>query len=377
MAGKKGHRAWGYIRELKSGRFQASYRSPDDGRQINGLGTFETKIDAEGWLAAERRLVDRSEWTHPRERARQRETAADAVTVSEFAPVWLDQRARPLTPKTRAHYENVLESKIYPTLGGVDLRDVNKGTVAVWYAGLDHSKPTATAHAYQVLRALMNGAVEAEHITENPCQLKDAGKTPKRRNLDLLTADELAAVVDAMPDRYRAAVLVAAWGGLRFGELTELRRGDVSGPVLKIRRAVTFVQRRGYVVGKPKSAEGVRDVTLPPHVVPLLTEHMAAFTGAGNRALVFTTTRGERLTQSAFTKPFKAALREVGRPEVRVHDLRHFGAVAAARAGGTTKELMARLGHSTPEMSMRYQHAAAGRDAEIAALMSRLANLEE
>ena len=72
------------------------------------------------------------------------------------------------------------------------------------------------------------------------------------------------------------------------------------------------------------------------------------------------------------TKPFKAAVRKVGKPQVRIHDLRHVGAVLAAQSGATTKELMARLGHTTPEMSMRYQHVAAGRDAELAQRMSNL-----
>lgn len=55
-----------------------------------------------------------------------------------------------------------------------------------------------------------------------------------------------------------------------------------------------------------------------------------------------------------------------------MHDLRHFGAVAAAQAGATTKELMDRLGHATPTMSMRYQHVAKDRPAALAARMSRM-----
>jgi len=35
---------------------------------------------------------------------------------------------------------------------------------------------------------------------------------------------------------------------------------------------------------------------------------------------------------------------------------------------------MARLGHSTPAAAMRYQHITQGRDREIAALLSKLAD---
>jgi integrase len=63
-----------------------------------------------------------------------------------------------------------------------------------------------------------------------------------------------------------------------------------------------------------------------------------------------------------------------GRPDLRWHDLRHSGAVLAAATGATLAELMARLGHSTPTAAMRYQHVAAGRGREVAALMSKLAD---
>ena len=63
-----------------------------------------------------------------------------------------------------------------------------------------------------------------------------------------------------------------------------------------------------------------------------------------------------------------------GRPDLRLHDLRHSGAVLAAATGASLAELMARLGHSTPAAAMRYQHAAKGCDREIAALLSKLAS---
>jgi integrase len=68
-----------------------------------------------------------------------------------------------------------------------------------------------------------------------------------------------------------------------------------------------------------------------------------------------------------------AAREAAGRPDLRVHDLRHTGAVLAAQTGATLAELMARIGHSTPQAALRYQHAARGRDAKIAAALSELA----
>ncbi|HEY5283921.1 MAG TPA: site-specific integrase, partial [Polyangia bacterium] len=105
----------------------------------------------------------------------------------------------------------------------------------------------------------------------------------------------------------------------------------------------------------------------------MLRVHMATRTGKGPEAFVFTTTRGQRLSTTAFTKAVKRGFAEVGKPGMRVHDLRHVGATLAAQAGATTKELMARIGHTTPAMSMRYQIAAAERDAAIADKLSAMA----
>ena len=68
----------------------------------------------------------------------------------------------------------------------------------------------------------------------------------------------------------RLMVLLAAWCGLRFGELTELRRSDVDlkNGRIKIRRAVVRVDGKA-IVGTPKSDAGTRDVAIPPHLLPM------------------------------------------------------------------------------------------------------------
>ena len=78
---------------------------------------------------------------------------------------------------------------------------------------------------------------------------------------------ELKAIAVAMPDRWRLAVGFVVWCSLRFGEVAELRRKDVDldGNRLRVRRAVTYVDEVGNVVGPPKTAPEVRDVAIPPH----------------------------------------------------------------------------------------------------------------
>jgi integrase len=78
------------------------------------------------------------------------------------------------------------------------------------------------------------------------------------------------------------------------------------------------------------------------------------------------------MAPSTLYKVYHPARKADGRENLRWHELRHTRAVLAAQTGATLAELMGRLGHSTPGAAMRYQHAAADRDAEIARRLSEL-----
>jgi Phage integrase family len=66
------------------------------------------------------------------------------------------------------------------------------------------------------------------------------------------------------------------------------------------------------------------------------------------------------------------ATRAAGVEGLRFHDLRHSAATLALAAGANTRELMERMGHSSPQVALRYQHVMAGRDQAIAAALDEL-----
>ena len=179
-----------------------------------------------------------------------------------------------------------------------------------------------------------------------------------------------------LPDRYRLMALLAAWCAMRFGELAELRSGDLDlkNNRIQIRRAVVRV-RGEMIVGPPKTDAGIRDVAIPPHLIPAVEHHFEAHVGPVPDALVFPASANSKrhMQPSTLYKVYYPAREAAGRKDLRWHDLRHTGAVLAAQTGATLAELMGRLGHTTPGAAMRYQHAAADRDAEIARRLSELA----
>lgn len=245
-----------------------------------------------------------------------------------------------------------------------------------WYDRTAVDTPTYRAKAYSLLRTILHGAVDDGHLALNPARIRGAGQTERRHIVRPATLDELDALTQAMPPRYRLLIQLAAWCALRFGELTELRRADVDTKegVLRVRRAVSMVDGK-FMVDTPKSAAGVRDVAIPPHLLPLVREHLLAHTAQGLDGLLFPARNdpAAHLRQSSLTRVYYPARVKAGRPDLRFHDLRHTGAVYAAQAGATMAELMGRLGHSTSQAAMRYQHAALGRDAVIASRLSDLA----
>ncbi|MHA7293897.1 tyrosine-type recombinase/integrase [Arthrobacter sp. HLT1-21] len=293
-------------------------------------------------------------------------------TFGPFAERWLAQRD--LAPRTRQHYSKLLETRLNPTLEAIPLKALTAPLVRTWYAGMGNDTPTYRAHAYGLLRTILQTAVEDELLAVNPCHIRGAGNSKRVHKIKPATLPQIEALVSAMPEKYRALTLLAAWCGLRFGELTELRRADIDikRGVIHVRRGVVRVDGR-IEVGKPKSDAGVRDVSIPPHLIPLVQAHVDNFAAPGRQGLIFPTVTGEHLAPSTLYKSFYKARKVAGRDDLRWHDLRHTGAVLAASTGATLAELMARLGHSTSSAALRYQHAADGRDAIIAARLSELA----
>lgn len=147
---------------------------------------------------------------------------------------------------------------------------------------------------------------------------------------------------------------------------------DLTDEVIRVRRAVVLLAE-GFKQTSPKSDAGIRDVAIPPHLMPALEDHLAKHVGTKRDALLFPAKRGGYLAEGTLYRHFCKAREAANRRDLRFHDLRHSGAVLAAATGATLAELMARLGHSSPAAAMRYQHAAKGRDREIAALLSKLA----
>jgi integrase len=183
----------------------------------------------------------------------------------------------------------------------------------------------------------------------------------------------VVALIEAITPRYRAAVLLGAWCGLRRGEIIALTPRDIdldAGTVTIRTNRVELLETRQAFDAPPKTDAGKRTVAVPPHVLPMLAAHMREWSGTDH---VFIGRDGKPMRGDAVRQAFTRARHKADMPGFRFHDLRHTGQTLAASAGATLKDLMKRLGHSSPAAAQRYLHAVDGRDAEIASALSDLA----
>jgi integrase len=382
MAGRSG---FGNTRRLPSGRWQARYTGPDS-RVHTAPTTFQTKGDAQGWLAGERQLISRQEWVSPSvraERAAAAEVQRRARTLTAYAEAWLTSRLTPsgaaLRPATKFGYRNALDNHILPAFGDLPLDEITTAAVRTW-RGQFAAKGTdsAGAKAYGVLKAILQTAQDDGLIARNPCRLKGAGHAMKRRESVALSPAELAALADVMPRQWRALTLVSGWCGLRIGEAAGLRYGDVDleHGVLRIVQTAQYIGAQ-LVIGPPKSARGARTVHMPRHVTDALAEYLDGRNGWKPHDFVWTRSDGQPISRHTTLKAFRAACRSIGRDGMVWHDLRHTANTLAADAGAGAATLQARMGHADPKVSAIYLHTSTSHDRDLADALSEMAIRKE
>jgi integrase len=367
-------RAFGKVARQRSGRYQASYVGDDEMRHLAPV-TFDTKRDADAWLSMRRAELEEHRWRPP--------DPQDVVTptLREYAETWIENRrtrdGQPLKPRTMDLYHALLERQIYPALGDKRLADITADDVDDWYVTLLPAAPTRRSHSYALLSSIMRSASTGRRalISDSPCKVEHPAIVRRSFEPRPATPEQIAIIVENMPEKYRALILLAAWCGLRWGEVSELRRSDLDLASMSVRVDRAVVWRKGRpTVGTPKSRAGVRTVALPPNLRSALRRHLAEHAMPGSDGLLFpNAARTGHLHVNTLSKTYHRARLVAGRPDLRFHDLRHSAATMAAQAGATLAELMARMGHSTAKAALVYQHVAEGRDRIIAERMSLLA----
>ena len=201
----------------------------------------------------------------------------------------------------------------------------------------------------------------------------------ERSRAPIAMPEQVAAIAENMTERYWLMVLLAAYCSLRFGELAGLRRSrvDILHQTIRVEESAVELRDGSTIFGEPKTAPGRRLVAFLAELVPLIETHLAEHVQAAPDSLVFTSRDGLPLRRTKFRPYWSEACKKAEIAGLHFHDLRGSGAMWAATAGATVRELMSRLGHATPAVALRYQHATLERDRVIADRLGALMTVVE
>jgi integrase len=365
----------GSVKQVEAtGNWRARYRDASGKAHSR---TFKLKGHAQNWLRDELNVMHSGA-----------PVVKDATTLDAYVTKWTKRVALDIRTTTAQTYGTYYRVHIKPTLGSVEFRHLDSEAVRDWFDKLRTTKRhgnedspalsrATCAKAYKLLKRICSDAVEDGYMATNPCRIKGASAEPDYRLSyeEPPDADEVRALAAAVPADYRAMVLLAGFGGLRWGEAAGLQRRhiDVQAGTVRIEQQIVRGERGEPTVGVPKTDAGRRTVHLHGEVVAALRTHLADHCGQGPSAYLFTTERGALLRANNFRRNiWLPATEKVGKPDRRFHDLRHAAATFAAATGATTKDLMARMGHRSQVAAIRYQHATQAQQSAIAAALDEM-----
>lgn len=366
-------RTFGSVRKLTSGRFQARYTAPD-GQTVTGPVTFDTKTDADTWLAVQHAAIIQDTWTPPKKRRRRRR-----ATLNDVIEKWNTERADPtseLAVRGSTHDQSVrnISNHITPQLGDKLVAEITPDTIKEFLSHLKATVNPPTVHIVMLLlKQLLNHAITLDEISTNPAAQFKTRQPPAKHKPETLTAQQVEQAAQAMPPRYALMVLLAGYCALRSGETAALSREniDLEEQVIHVTRTISHTSN-GAVLAPPKTEASNRVVAIPPHLIPVIREHLATHTAAHPAALVFEGYKQQPISKTTLGQHWRAARESIGKPKARFHDLRHTAATLTAQQGATVKELQVKLGHTTPQMAMHYQDATRERQREVAEKLSQL-----
>ncbi|GAA3612761.1 tyrosine-type recombinase/integrase [Microlunatus ginsengisoli] len=317
-------------------RYRVRYR---DWAGVEHGETFKRAGDAERRKAQVETELAGGTWRDPRR---------GEIRLDHWASDWIETR-HDLRATTRARLETTMRAQVLPKFGKLPLIKISNAAVRGWVTEMlvADLSPATTRKAVFALRSCLEAAVSDGRLTHNPATKvplpSERAKAPR-----FLSQSEVEDLVEAMPARYRALVLVGAFGGLRWGEAAGLTRASIDGRRSRIIVTSTAVEVHGKITlgNEPKTRRSKRSVPVARAVMRQLEDHLRLYVGPEPGAVVFTASRGGPLYRATFARQvWRPAAKAAGLPDVTFHTLRHSFVAILVAAGCNVREVSEWAGH--------------------------------
>jgi integrase len=334
----------------------------DGGKRTTAYFTMpkgSTKKQAETELA--RRVVAVNQGGH---------IDASSITVGEYLLKWLEGHQGRVAQSTLEQYSSSIRAQIIPHLGHMKLQALRPQHVADWHATMQKHGISGQA-IHGVLTTALKHACRHELLARNVAALVGPPPRLSEPTKRFLTPEQTATILERTEGtELYPAICLALGTGMRCGEICGLRWGklDLDGGTVTVDASVSATTKLGRTLKGPKTAAGVRSLSIPPELTTVMRQWWIRLTEArlsrglgrpGPDDLVFP--QKDRMSPQApetMSAGWIAMIKERGLPKVPFHSFRHTHASYLIDAGIDPVEVSRRLGHSSPAITMKvYSHA--------------------
>ena len=303
-----------------------------------------------------------------------------ALRFSEFVEIWKrDYGSKELAQSTYKRYCRMLETRLLPYFGRFYINKIKPTDIMKFYDLLEKDtqlvrkkgnngsktkKPlsgkTILEH-HRLLRAMLHKAVYWQLIVANPAERVQPPKArkPKRRSYDdeqtkiLLENLELLSSEDT---KYKVAIILTVFTGVRLGELMGLEWQDVDfrNGIISINRSSQYLSDMGVFTKVPKTESSIREIAIPEFIISLLEEYKLWYEEQKsvygelwtNSDRLFVQADGKPMHPSTISKWFVKYVGQIGLPVINFHGLRHTNASLLVAQNIDIAVISARLGHA-------------------------------
>ena len=303
-----------------------------------------------------------------------------SLKFSEFTEIWKrDYGSKELAPSTYKRYCRMLETRLLPYFGHFYINKIKPTDIMKFYDLLEKDtqlvrkkgnngsktkKPlsgkTILEH-HRLLRAMLHKAVYWQLIVANPAERVQPPKArkPKRKSYDDEQTKILLENLELLPSedtKYKVAIILTVFTGVRLGELMGLEWQDVDfkNGIISINRSSQYLADMGVFTKVPKTESSIREIAIPEFIISLLEEYNLWYEEQKsiygelwtNSDRLFVQADGKPMHPSTISKWFVKYVGQIGLPVINFHGLRHTNASLLVAQNIDIAVISARLGHA-------------------------------
>lgn len=300
----------------------------------------------------------------------------ETLTVGAYLTDWIEKTKTELKYKTYVEYKNIVQKKLIPAFGYLQLKKLNAMHITSFYQENQELAANSLRYYHAVLNKALNQALQWRLITLNPMT---AVKKPKliKEEMRVYDSEQLKQFLQLLEGRaIYYPVLIAASTGLRIGEIAALRWSDIENGTIYVTQQLQEGED-GLELVPLKTKGSKRKVPLMDITKKALRELDIRYkeyklrggeyfqdlgfilcNEDGNPYAPAYLSRNYRRTLKEYTdNEGKNLLQRFNLPYIRFHDLRHTHATLLLKQGVNPKIVAERLGHATVVMTLdTYSH---------------------